>query len=527
VLSFRIRMRTPPIKVRRRNSLAAWALLACIVILFSYVLTLGIAAACLVLPMLLLLNGLGGIAGILLLVMGLIIAGTIVWSLIPRREEFKPPGVEIDLSRQPRLKALVGEIASSLGQRIPESIYLIAAPNAFVTERGGGLGGGRRRIMGLGLPLFANMSVSEFRAVLAHEFGHFYSGDTRLGPRVYKTRSAMVRTLTNLASDSEVIRFLTRFAVAALLYMIVVGGLAAYWKLFMRITQLVSRQQEFRSDELACHIAGPTAMGGGLQRISMIGAVSQSFWASTINPVVSAGYFPPLADGLRRYYNAPAIQAVASNSLVKALENSKTSAYDTHPPLKLRLEHIAKIKVESGEVEDRSPAIGLLDDVGVLEKELLAIIAPSVKAADLKPMDWDSAASTVWIPIWKKFVAENRCLLASQTIDSIAALLKDLPRIGGQIPDPPGTLLTREQRTERAYTLIWMAFAIKLIEHGWTPHVLPGEFFFTHGRVRLIPSESVQRLRTGKIRTAAWQNWCGANGLLAVPLTPAPSEAHV
>ncbi len=515
-------MNSPPLKVPRRSSLAALAVLSLTVIVFSYVLTLAVAAACMVLPVLLLVQGFVNTASIILAVMGLLIGGTIFWSLIPRRDEFKPPGVAIDLSRQPRLKALVEEIASSLGQRVPESIYLIAAPNAFVAERSG-----RQRIMGLGLPLLANLSVSELSAVLAHEFAHFYSGDTRLGPRVFKTRSAMTRALTNLTSGSGVVRFLTRFAVAALLYTVVVRGLVAYFKLFMRVTQMVSRRQEYRSDELACHIAGPAALEQGLRRVNMISATSQSFWASTINPVISAGYLPPLAEGLRRYNNAPAIHAAASNFLVKALENPKSNAYDTHPPLKLRLEHIARIDVELTHSEDRSPAIDLLDDVNVLEKELLTMIAPNLKAANLKPMDWDSAPSTVWLPFWKKFVSEHRSLLANQTIGSIPALLKDLPKIGGQIADAPGTLLTREHRTQRADKLILLAFAIKLLEHGWTPHMQPGEFFFTSGESRLLPAEFIQGLRTGKITAKAWQDWCTANGLLAIALTTATSEAHV
>ena len=155
------------------------------------------------------------------------------------------------------------------------------------------------------------------------------------------------------------------------------------------------------------------------------------------------------------------------------------------------------------------------------------MLAPNLKAANLKPMDWDSAPSTVWLPFWKKFVTEQRSLLANQTIGSIPALLQDLPKIGGQIADAPGTLLTREQRTERAYNLVWMAFAIKLLEHGWTPHMQPGEFFFANGESRLAPADSIQGLRTGKTTAKAWQDWCTANGLLAVALTTATPEAHV
>src|SRR5437867_9295895 len=71
--------------------------------------------------------------------------------------------------------------------------------NAWVEQRGGIMGFGSRRVMGLGLPLFQIVSIPEFEAILAHEFGHYHAGDTRLGPWVYKTRSGIGRTIGNLA----------------------------------------------------------------------------------------------------------------------------------------------------------------------------------------------------------------------------------------------------------------------------------------------------------------------------------------
>jgi len=70
--------------------------------------------------------------------------------------------------------------------------------NAWVAHRGGLMGLGARGIMGLGLPLLQTLTVSELRAVLAHEFGHYHGGDTKLGRFVYGTRTAIGRTLENL-----------------------------------------------------------------------------------------------------------------------------------------------------------------------------------------------------------------------------------------------------------------------------------------------------------------------------------------
>ena len=78
-----------------------------------------------------------------------------------------------------------------LDEPMPREVYLIGDVNAFVADRGGFMGFGSRRVMGLGLPLLSILSVSQFRAVLAHEFAHYYGGDTSLGPWVYKTQTAI------------------------------------------------------------------------------------------------------------------------------------------------------------------------------------------------------------------------------------------------------------------------------------------------------------------------------------------------
>ena len=54
-----------------------------------------------------------------------------------------------------------------------------------------------------GLPLFSTLTVSQFRAVLAHEFGHYYGGDASLGPWVYKTEMAIIRVFENIGSVGQ------------------------------------------------------------------------------------------------------------------------------------------------------------------------------------------------------------------------------------------------------------------------------------------------------------------------------------
>src|SRR5262245_20582006 len=48
-------------------------------------------------------------------------------------------------------------------QTVPTDVYLLNEANPWVAQRGGLMGIGSRRVMGVGLPLFQALSVTEWR----------------------------------------------------------------------------------------------------------------------------------------------------------------------------------------------------------------------------------------------------------------------------------------------------------------------------------------------------------------------------
>ena len=487
--------------------------------MLSYVVSLCLALACLALPLLLIYGYgiIGGFGALLLAVFGIVAGITILWSLLPRRDKFEPPGVRIDLSEQRRLAEEVEAIACALGEPMPAEVYLIADANAFVAQRGGFLGVGSRRVMGLGLPLLQVLTLSQFRAVLAHEFAHFYSGDTRLGPWVFKTRSAMVRVINSLGQPSAFLRLLARFGIVALAHTLVIGGLVAYWKLFMRITQLISRRQEYRSDELACYIAGSDALIEGLQGINKASAVLGPYWNTVVVPAVNIGYRPQLADGFGRFMNAPAISKAASDYLVLQLASQQTDPFDTHPPLNARIAKALALGI-AAERTDNQPSISLIDNLSNLEKALLGRMAPALANAELKPMEWETAGLEVYLPSWQKHVAEFLHLLTGITVASLPQILKNPRDIAARIPDPPGMLLTREQRSERAATLLRFALTLALLDHGWKLQIQPGHFSVQRGDLLLEPPVVITKLQSGELSAQDWSTWCANAGIDDWPL---------
>ena len=89
------------------------------------------------------------------------------------------------------------------------------------------MGLGSRRVMGLGLPLLQALTVPELRAVLAHEFGHLDGGDVALGPWIYSTRGALLRTLQDLHQHSQALTLPFQW----------------FANLFFRVTHAISRHR--------------------------------------------------------------------------------------------------------------------------------------------------------------------------------------------------------------------------------------------------------------------------------------------
>jgi Zn-dependent protease with chaperone function len=495
--------------------MAAWAALAAVLIVGFYTLTLALATACVYLPYLMLTAHDGaGLQVILLFITGVAMAGTMLWSLVPRREKFTPPGPRLKAAQHPRLFAEIDRLATSLNEPAPQEVYLIPDLNAFVAEPGGR----GHRIMGLGLPLLQILTVSRFRAVLAHEFAHYYGGDTRLGPWVYKTRAAMVRTLLGLGRPSAVLNAVTRFALARLAYFVVTRVMMAYWNLFLRITPLISRRQEYRADELACSVAGSRALIEGLQDIHR-GAAALSAYLGELGRALGAGYRPPIAQGFALFIAAGDVHEALEAQLVKELAHPKTRPFDSHPPLRDRLLAAGRLPL-GNDPQDDHPAISLIEDVPGLEGQLLQKLNPKQNVGNLKLAQWEDIGPTVYVPGWRKYVQEYAELLAGVTVGSLPEKVKDLSEMGSHIRDPKGMLLTREQRAQRAADLLAAAFCLALIASGWELHAQPGDIHLQRGAEQLHPFHILRELASAKLTGQAWLERTQALGIEHLCLDP-------
>ncbi len=310
------------------------------------------------------------------------IAALSLWTAV-RTFFYKRPdraigGLELTREREPALFAFIEELAVEMATRPPTKIHLVANANAFVAERGGFLGLGTRRILGLGYLTLRRSTRSELRAVLAHELGHYVSGDTALGALVHRSHQVLVRSVETVSREDAVSADIFSISVART---ILVSVLHAYARVALRVSLAVARRQELEADRHAVELAGKEAWVRSLSQVVLAGAALNAFNACEVGPLAACEAWPD------EYWNGfDAFEKAARADIAKSMAEEARDPFDTHPTLEDRV-GFANSLPESEASEDTRPSLGLLSDSAQSWAELERLVA-----ADLPRVPWARAA---------------------------------------------------------------------------------------------------------------------------------------
>lgn len=299
-------------------------------------------------------------------------AGALVRALwmVSRRKGGDEPGLAVGREQEPELWRTVEELAQRVKTAPPDEIRLVGEVNAAVAEdtRFLGLVASRRR-MYIGLPLLQTLTVDEMRAVLGHELGHYSGAHTRLGAPVYRGRVALIAAVQGLANHPFVQRLFSYYA-----------------KLYLRVSQAVSRRQELEADSFAVAIAGRAAMAGALTKIHGTAQAWELFMERYMGMAGLAGNRPAsVFAGFRALMGDPVRQA----ELAKIAEQpEEASPYDSHPSLAERLAAI-ELLPEPAHVPDPRPATALLMDASVAAQAVEQSFWTQEALTTLRPVSWE------------------------------------------------------------------------------------------------------------------------------------------
>ena len=471
-------------------SLRSRAVLAVVLTAGFYLLALGLIAG---LIAILFVPGISG------QVAGFCLIGSVVIavSIVPWPRPFAAPGPMLNPAGQPRLFTVLQGVASAVGEAMPADVYVTPDMNAGVLQRG------RRRVMVLGLPLMQVMTVAQMRAVVAHEFGHYHGGDTRLGPWIYRTREAIERTQRVGTGQLALLRL----------------PFILYGRMFMRVTQAVSRRQELAADELAARTVGAAPMIEGLQALARGSIAWNAYWKQEVVPLIEAGFQPPLAEGFARFLAEPDLAGRISEAADRMLAQQKTDPYDSHPPDAERIAALSALPL-GPRADEGPPAVTLVEGISMIEPALLAgLLKPGVQ---LRPVGWDQAGSVALLPGLRERVRRQGGLVGAYTVGWLPELLKYADRLGFSESGAAGRRLAPEQARAVGVGLAGAAFANALAQNGWAVESLPGRpVTMRRGDLALQPFAEVDLLARGEVDVETWQRRCWDLGIRDLSLAPA------
>jgi len=435
----------------------------------------------------------------------------ILGSMLPLPTRFVGPGPQLDPQQQPQLFERVNKITLLAGQPAPKEIYLTNEVNAWVSQRGGILGLGSKHIMGIGLPLLQLLTVSQFEAVLAHEFGHFYGRDTVfLMSWLNKTRFRIAFAVDILTAGP--------FGPAGTQWRFIGIPFKWYGRLFLRATQALSQIQERSADQFAADIAGPQAFAGGLRAIHRNHDAFHDYLHEEVMPAVRRGYKPPLVEGFTLYLQSERISN-RLNQFVKEDLAEGSRPYDSHPPLHERLAALEHLP--AGEAGDGSPALSLLNGVSELDARMFSPLFPS-----LTPISWKDIGREVLIPNWERVCRSDYPELRDLTLDSLpsAAATPYVPFDATRV-----SLFGDRVDKKRGYHpgTLRAALGCALLREGWQIDHGPGYLWMRHGDATLDPRKLIEEMRSPEFTQEKWREMLSLYQLdPAISLAPPSFDDH-
>lgn len=184
---------------------------------------------------------------------------------------------EITAAEQPRLFAFLHRLADEARAPRPAKVYVSSRVNAAVFYDLSLLNFflPSKKNLEIGLPLVNVLTVSEFKAVLAHEFGHFAQRSMAVGRWVYLAQQIAAHIVAKRDGLDRFLEGLSRtdirIAWIGWLFSLLVWSIRSVVDSLFRLVVLadraLSREMEFQADRVSVSLAGSDALINALYKM--------------------------------------------------------------------------------------------------------------------------------------------------------------------------------------------------------------------------------------------------------------------
>ena len=317
-----------------------------------------------------------------------------------------PTGLKLQREEAPALFALVAEVRRALDAPEFQELLLVPEYNAAVVQTPRlGIFGWHRNYLLLGLPLLRSLEREEFRAVLAHEFGHLSRAHGRFGNWLYRLRRSWERIFAEL--------FQHRPGKLAFLLMRFVDW---FWPRFNAHAFVLARANEYEADAAAGRAAGRATLARALTRLQVDGPLLQEkFWPAVFRRANTEAEPPANVFGELGEALGAGPEPADADRWLRASLLLETNNADTHPCLKDRLRALGELPAE-GETNVSVLVPGRAQPTAA--EELLAAALPRLEQQLSR--EWTTAIAADWQKRHAEAVRlrEELATLESRTLES-------------------------------------------------------------------------------------------------------------
>ena len=277
------RILKPSVSFKKQVSIVVSSILLFFIVYILLVLAAaGLAVACFYFGVLLIINAprfFTIMIGLGLMALGISVVFFLIKFIFAVSKNINESRIEIKEEDQPELFSFIRTLSKETKTPFPKKIFLTSDVNAsvFYNSSFWSMFFPVKKNLEIGLGLVNSINISEFKAVVAHEFGHFSQRSMKLGSFTYNVNQVIYNMLYNNTGYSD---FLSSW-----------GNLNSYFAFFARITIKIaqgiqwvlrkmyaiinksymglSREMEFHADAVSASVSGGNNLISGLSRIEL------------------------------------------------------------------------------------------------------------------------------------------------------------------------------------------------------------------------------------------------------------------
>ena len=251
-----------------------------------------------------------------------------------------------------------------------------------------------------------------------------------------------------------------------------------------------------------------------MKKIGGVSVVYEAYWKGELAPVLRGGFRPPMMSGFGMFLASQKVESALEEMLRIRLTSMESDPYDTHPALPHRLDALGPIPDPTTDASPREPALSLLDDVSIVERDLLVWLSgDETMVAELENATWEELSVVHYEPQWRVARAALYGPTDGATFAELPTLCSRLRPVATALYGDAAARAHESDLRSAVSMEIATALSSALVADGWTPVVNVGETpMLLRGTASFRPVERIGELFAGDLSNEQWATLCADHG---------------